>query len=222
MAIAYNSATGAFASGVVSLTFAHTITGSDTILFVGATGVDFEVVTGVTYAGTAMTLITKKSAVGGTNNTIYLYYLINPTTGNNNVVISRSGTGYIGGVSASYTGVKQSSQPDAYASSTNTLNTSITQTVTSIANNCWGVAICGIQRTPVESTGCIRRSLAGTWDFGIFDTNSAITPAGVISMTQTFADLAADAQSGIIVSFAPLTMPTTAKSIPAMLLTNVG
>jgi len=70
--------------------------------------------------------------------TTYLYYLINPATGAHNVVVSAGGSTIITACSASYTGAKQSAQPDAH-----TKAASNTTTLTVSHPGSWIVATCG-------------------------------------------------------------------------------
>lgn len=141
MAIAYDATAHGNTAGATSLTFSHTCgTGANRILWVGfRVGTSSDVATGVTYNGVAMTQAVKKSGAGGSHYT-YLYYLVNPATGANNVVISLSGSQSIIGVSASYTGANQSGQPDATTSATAEPGTSINASVTVVASQSWVIS----------------------------------------------------------------------------------
>lgn len=68
-----------------------------------------------------------------------MYYLINPSTGANNIVASTSISQTLIFQNTSYTGVKQSAQPDASNTSAYTTTTSQSTSVTTIADNCWTV-----------------------------------------------------------------------------------
>lgn len=138
MAIALDSTTAASGATASSHTFSHTCTGSDLILFVTATGANGDV-TGITYNSVAMTKINSTvtdSAVLFTS----LWYLVNPSTGANNVVITTSTATGVVGSSASYTGVNQTGQPDASTTVASSTTTSYSSSVTSVANNCWTIA----------------------------------------------------------------------------------
>lgn len=96
-------------SSVTSLTFSHTVTASQSnlILIVFAAMGNSSTpksVTGVTYGGVAMTLLKD-----GTQSLEYnsAWYLLNPPTGANNVVITGSEADYINGGAASFYGVDQ-------------------------------------------------------------------------------------------------------------------
>jgi len=184
MAIALDAtAVGNAASPTV--TWAHTCTGSNLILFVGI-GTDTgggDTVTGVTYNAIAMTQIDKQLYSGSTGY-VYLYYLLNPATGSNNVVVSiSSGVGRCDSVS--YTGVKQSAQPDASGKNTAAAVTSLTTSVTTVADNCWMISMAQADSAvPTASTGVTSRASNNVND-RMGDSNGVITPAGSYSMTYT-------------------------------------
>lgn len=211
MAIAFDtSANGGFANAS-TLTWSHTCTGSNLVLFVHVcgdtvgtdpTGVN---VTGVTYNTVAMALIAKVVATG--DRWIYLFALIAPATGAHNIVTSGS-SAFTAGLSASYTGVSQSGLPDAFATNTATgvgSGVAFTCTVTTIADNCW---------TVLATKNGVSTSTAGTgttirWDGGpatacaISDSNGAVTPPGAQSMS--ISTSGSGNWAGIIASFAPVT-----------------
>ena len=144
MAIAFDSqVTTASTSGITSKTFSHTTSGSNRILFVIASHPAAQTVTGVTYAGAAMTLVNTRTQTAG-NNTVELWYLIAPTIGANNVIITASGSTTIGYGSISFTGASQTSQPNASAVGGNvtTAVTSYAQPVTTTVDSC--VSIMGM------------------------------------------------------------------------------
>lgn len=165
-----------------SVTFAHTCSGSDRILIVGITSNNADVITGVTYNGTAMTLAKKSTFAGPT---MYLYYLLAPDTGANNVVVSASGAGeYIRVSSVSYTGVQQSGQPDA-TDEESASATSVTSSLTQAVTHAWQIGL--VQGghdgtvTAGSGVGSIRRTVTGGYN-SIGDSN-ARTSVGTQSMT---------------------------------------
>ncbi len=185
MAIAFDSSSNGAALPGSSLTYSHTCSGANRILFVGVDvfNPNTDDVTSVTYGGLAMTQIIK------TNISVqrdYLYYLVNPPTGANNIVITKSTSVSIRSCSASYTGVKQSSQPDASASNTAASPvTSITKAITTIADNCWVVSfVFNDANVSTAGTGTTKRDSAASFH-AIGDSNSAKTPAGSYSMQWT-------------------------------------
>src|SRR6266550_1285190 len=84
--------------------------GSDRLLVVALVGavVPTDNITGVTYAGVSMTLINKR--IPSTGRCSYLFYLLNPASGANNIVVTNSSNEFIIPQAADYTGVKGNSQ----------------------------------------------------------------------------------------------------------------
>lgn len=73
-----------------SLTYSHTCSGSNRLLlvFLNTPYNSDQLGAGVTYGGVAMTRYTAASQVGPASASVYTYYLIDPATGANNVVIT--------------------------------------------------------------------------------------------------------------------------------------
>lgn len=190
-----------FGSGS-SQTTAFAISGTDTILWVGVLaqkGSNTDYVTGVTYNGVSMTQLGQ--VANNANVRIYLYYLINPASGTNNIIVSCSASmDYIETIATYYNGANQTGVPDASVSTGPNTSTSITTTLTTIADNCWLV---GMYRNEfgnftAGSNTTIRNSTSSQV---MADSNSAQTPAGSKSMTLTFGGSVS--VSGIMASFAP-------------------
>lgn len=173
MAIAFDN-TAAFSDSSLNKTFSYTVTGSNTILFVGFLTSAGGTISTVTYAGVSMTA----SQVGANGTTSY--YLINPATGANNLVVTWSGGAIACGI-VSYTGAKQSSQPDNSGATTASSSTSVTNTLTSVADNCWHTMFVwnDSQGSNISAgTGTTKRTVPTNLDATVFDNNAAITPAG--------------------------------------------
>lgn len=185
----------AFAASPV--TWSHTCTGSDLILFIGifAGG---DVVTAVSYNSVAATQIAKLNLSGAGE--LYIYYLLAPSTGSNTVSVTLS-SGTAAGTSSSYTGAKQSGVPDASGSKTQAPGpTSITNSITVVGSNAWAVTVggSGTGITPTGGTNVTVRSGSG---MAIGDSNG-IAPSG--SYSQTW-NVDAGGDSGIIqASFLPV------------------
>lgn len=182
MAILHDSSAKGTIDANTSLTFAHTCTGSNLILFVG---VDIasasDLVSGVTYNGVTMTRIDIQIIGGAANRTLYLYYLIAPATGANDVVISTSSGVDIRGVSASYTGAKQSAQPDAHDKGSAD-STSITKALLTVADGCWMISTMNNDNgVPTAGSGVTSRQVQSP--IGIGDSNADITPPQSYSST---------------------------------------
>jgi hypothetical protein len=208
--IAFNAAAdlGNNSGSGTSYTHSYTVgAGTNRILFVcviGDTAADD--VTGVTYAGVSMTLINKRfeARLG------YLFYLVNPTSGANNVIISASTSHYLLGGAADYSGAKQTGQPDAQTTgNTAGAGTTLTTTLTTVADNSWTI-ICGNDSGPwTMGTGSNQRTVDGT--FGIWslaDSNGVVHPAGSHSMTLTGSS---PSVGSMMASFAPAVTATGTK-----------
>jgi hypothetical protein len=125
-----------------------------------------------------MTRIAKVTDTG-VSRTDYLYYLLAPTTGANNVVISLSGSNPISAAAATYYNVKQSGQPDAQNVGNISGGSVNTVSVTTVANNCWLVGAGSTGGVLTIDTGTSR---AGGTGYRIFDSNGPQTPAGSHSL----------------------------------------
>ncbi len=215
MSIAFDAAVNKTDASGTSQTFSHTCgSGSNRILFVGTRiNTTSDNVTGITYGGVAMTRI---NTVTRNNVTVddparnYLYYLVNPSTGANNVVISSSGSVGFSSLSASYTGASQTGVPDASNTNAHTgadVSDSITTSVTTNADNCW--AICTIDNNSSNSVtangGTTLR--CGTASYTMGDNNAAKTPAGSVSLGASAFTASANS-SACMASFAPFVAPS--------------
>lgn len=196
MAIAFDaSSTGTKATTVASITWNHSCTGVNRILFVSAQALGSGSLSGVTYNNVAMTEATTLGNIG--TGILKLFYLINPASGSNAVVVS-SATNTIWGSASSYTGVDQSSPIDNTATNSNT-STSIATSVTTIANNCWVVG--AVETDASASTAgasTVRRN--GNDSNAIGDSNAAQTPAGSVTLTFNCSN---GANKLIVASFKP-------------------
>ena len=192
MAIAYdNSAQGTTTTN--PLTYSHTTAGSDRILFVGVRWYQGDNLTSVTYAGVAMTQINKRQDNAGNNAYTYLYYLINPASGANNVVVTGTGNPNIriDSVSASYTGADQSAQPDSSNSQSSTSST-MTMSTTVVASNCWLVGISSNFRATSPGAGTTERQEIAGDPFAIDDSNGTVgTGSQSLQWTQTDSTISA-------------------------------
>lgn len=201
MAIAFDNLAENNGAGGGTQTYALTVgSGTNRILFVGATAnfagaQSTDPFTGITYAGAAMTLIV--SAQRSSDGWATLWYLVNPASGANNVVVSVSpnAAGFYS-AAASYTGANQTGQPDGQASGTGSASTR-TNTITSTADNCWHVGYCCEEAGSTQSagTGTTLRS-TGNAQGSFFDNNAAITPAGSNSIVSSWSGSAPSAMVG--------------------------
>lgn len=169
------------AGAVTSRTWQHTCTGSNRILFVSFyTGTAYGSVSSVTYNGVAMTQI---NHVTGGNEEGFLYYLVAPATGTNNVVVTIANSDSLGGSSLSYTGANQTAQPDANIAEHST-TTSPTSTLTVGANNSWAVIWLrnDTDGNSTAGTGSIARIGTGSGNNQGYDSGGEVD-AGSFSMT---------------------------------------
>lgn len=206
-AIAFDVASGATGSAVTSLTFSHTCTGTNRLIISNAlvtTNVDR--VTGVTYAAASMTRQTRVSETVGTNDE-YMYYLIAPATGANDVVWSFDSSQTCFASAASYTGVAQSGFPDASNTGTVTTGTSITVSVTTVADNCWLVS--GCINSPgglTAGTNTTNRNSPNSQEM-LGDSNVAETPPGSFSQNYTWATSGGAACAVVSIAPGPVFVP---------------
>ena len=116
MAITVDSITssGAWNNAESTVTWSHTCSGSDRVLVVFVDSYANKT-TGVTYAGVSMTFVAKQW-YSVNQRYISCYVLVNPASGTNNIVWSLSGNDYCNSAAISYTGAKQTGQPQAYDS----------------------------------------------------------------------------------------------------------
>lgn len=209
MAITQDNVTGITSggSGATSYTYSHTITSNTNgclIVAITEDGGTTDDITGVTYAGVSMTLL-KKGPRNGTYPVLSVYGLLLPSTGANNIVISRSGTaGDMASGSVSWIGVRQSGLPDANLIANSLASTSVTGSITTIANNAIIVAwaACG-GGSLTAGTGTTSLSAAGA-NMLAKSTTFPITPAGSYSMT---VNCSSGSNGLIMVSLAPF-LPT--------------
>jgi hypothetical protein len=149
-----------------------------------------------------MTLIGKVQAPSG--DWEYLYYLLNPSSGSNNIVVNAASSRYLISQAASWSNVRQSAQPEAFTTNTAPVtSTSITTSLTTVAagalvvQGLWfpGHLAAGGGATPIV----IDTAFDGG---GIFvSSGSPVSPPGSVSMT-TISD-GAHATGVIMASFAP-------------------
>ena len=90
-ALAIDTASSAGCGACTSLSWSHTVSGTNRLLVVGPSGYDTsDSVTGVTYNSVSMTVIPSSSTSNG-NHTVSQYSLIAPSTGANTILVSATG-----------------------------------------------------------------------------------------------------------------------------------
>jgi hypothetical protein len=203
MAIAFvNDANLGYVSSASSFTVSYTCgSNANEMLFLLVEGDAInDYITGATYAGASMTLLGKADRPS-TSRWMYCFYLLNPASGANNVVISASNTcDIILACISEYSGVG-----GLDTANTNTTSSSnFTFTVnTSIAND-W--AILGETNTSNASSsatsGMVQRSYDTNFqDYSIYDTNGVVfNNPGINNYNYTGAGAGV---AGVIAAFYP-------------------
>lgn len=133
------------AGGASSLTFAATASAGANRLILGGTyvannaGDHTEYITTVTYNAVGMTQLGKRENSGASGNTgwFYIYGLLAPSTGSNNLIISTTGGqgGRIHGVSSGFSGVRQTGLPEAIVTNHSASTTALTTSIATQSNN---------------------------------------------------------------------------------------
>ena len=201
MSIAYDNASHSGFLNTTSNDLTHVTAGSNRGLavFVYASTNN---ITGATYNGVSMTAVQNLLMTGGAaGQYLYEYYLANPATGSNTVTVSSSSGmgGYISAVS--YTGTKQTGQPDASNTGGSASTTSLTTSVTTVDDNCWLVGYAYHNGTVVAGTDTTLRG--GSLNvLQAFDSNAAKTPAGSHSVNTTRSP--ADFAGHVMMSISPV------------------
>lgn len=184
MAISRDANAEGGSNSTSSVTFSHTCTGSNLILFVGVRC--SQSVSSVTYNGVSLTNINTSAGAGSAGGQkASLWYLLNPAVGAHNVVITPASSGIVWGASSSYTGVKQSGQPDS-----NNTNadpgpgnvTSLSQSTTVVGSNCW-VVMFGLNDNGQTLSAGTGSNLVSSGNNGasVFDSNGTVS-TGAYSM----------------------------------------
>lgn len=217
MAIALDTSTAVSVTGSgTSLTYAHTASGTNRILFVPCASINgSHTITGVTYNGVAMTEIGHAATQG--NFFTYLWCLIAPDTGTNNVVITAGGTNKIAGGAVSYTGALQSGQPDSFNTGT-AVGTSLTVSTTVVASGSWMVGIGNTGNgTIAAGTGMTARQTRNgdaSFDSFIFGDSNGTVSTG--SQSMNFTNGGADSMGMVLASFAPVPATTNGNFLSFM------
>jgi hypothetical protein len=191
MAVAFDAATEdkVVSGGVTTLTYSHTCSGSDRFLYVALTQINHSGTPTATYGGVSMTPVYTRVQVYSSTWTHSGFFLMNPASGANNVVISSSGptgTNSLRSGCVSYTGVDQTNpvldDNSIYSASGGTMSISLTT-----ASDGWAI-ISGANVDYAFSAGTntdtLRASYGGLCD--IADSGNDIT-AGTFNAQMTHA-----------------------------------
>ena len=211
-------------SGINTASVALTATGSNglvvvCVLWAGGTQAQSDL-TGVTWNGNAMTFINFSNNLTGRCFSLWYYIAGSFDGASHNVVASWGVNIDFPDINvSSYTGAKQSAQPDSSAVNNFGIVTTINMTTTTIADNCWLVSVCrGDISGFTAGTGTTKRSTATGASYG--DSNAPVTPAGSNTMVWNCSP-AETKGMGLIASFAPSTGGASV-ALPYRALMGVG
>lgn len=210
MAIAVDSTSGGEVTLGTTLSVSHTCAGSNLVLVV-ATECNGVFLQNLTYDGVSMSKITEEDAPSGTE----MWYLVNPSTGTNDIVATLASSGYIKICAASYTGASQTGVPDndgkvAYPGSNGTTQSI---SITPVADECWVIG-CAFVNALLDTTAgagtTIRNSQKNpSGGLGLGDSNGPISPAA--SHTLNFVCIAPAGRAALAMSLAPASIQVDSK-----------
>lgn len=181
MAIAFNTtADYVVPNNTTSDSFAFTCSsGSDRYLQVCVAqgqGSNADVITGITYNGVAMTRLATLAQAGG-NNRVYVYGLVAPATGANNIVLARNADAQSGGwlFAEDFTGVDQTAVPSNTNNAGATGAAGVTNTITVAGGTSWvgGIGSNNYAQIVIDSGGTIRSNTQNVARCN-FDTNGTV------------------------------------------------
>jgi len=185
MAIAFDAASDGGRATAASQTWSHVCTGADLILFVGVLNGAVQTITSVTYNGVACTQIGTDMINNAANYRLTSWYVVAPATGSHSVVVTPSAASDTMALAGSYTGVLQTGFPDASGSRQPAQAASVTETLTTVLDNCWlawvGLDEFGTGETAGAGT-TLRWASSGYGGVFLADSNGARTPAGSQSL----------------------------------------
>ncbi len=206
-AIAYDATGSATTNSATSLTYAHTVGGSDRVITVGGTGT-YGGNASATYAGAAMT--SQFGASGGND----FLYKTSPATGANNVVISWSGTAQGASGSISLTGVDTASPIDVSGTSGfGGPGTSATKSVTTTKANSMLVGMFNAHgaRTLTSTGAQTQRFSVSSSDRPILGATEPTTATGSYDITGTLSS--SESWTVSVVAFNELTSTAWTKEL---------
>lgn len=136
MSIAFDAETYNTASAATSLTISHTPSGTpNLVVAVFWLKVGTDDVTGVTYNGVPMTKVDWQPNSPINSKSVHMYYLANPSSGTQDLVITTSGAQDIRGSAITYTGADTSTPLDASNKDSGLNGPTITCSLTTTASD---------------------------------------------------------------------------------------
>ena len=192
-------------ASVTNWSFSYTVTGANPILFVSVGTFGGPVVTGITYNSVALTKINEVQQSGTSAAVMSMWVLAGPATGAHTLAISQNSSNTSGAEAdvVSYTGAKQTAQPDSSSVQSFTNATGQTGSTTVVAASSW--IVWGTYYTDASATFVngmtSRQHSSAEIGIGIEDSNATVG-TGSQSFTQT-TNSGTQPQMGIMASFAP-------------------
>lgn len=203
-AIAFDAADGVGGSSVSTISFNHTSSGSNTFMVGGCYCGPTHTVSANTYNSVSLTATT--SSTTGSFWKTFLNVLIAPSTGTHTFSFTASASDELRANCATYSGCKQTAQPDSFAENHSTgATTTLTWTTTVVTSNCW-LVLCNFidPGSAGAGSGTFKRfssSSVNTDVYDIFDSNGTVS-TGSQSLIVTFPS--SNVISGVVVSVAPV------------------
>jgi hypothetical protein len=153
-------------------------TGSNGLIVVVVDGeLSTDTVTGVTVNGNAMTLAGKSQIGTGVDFGYFFYYFAGSLTGTALTIQVSASTGTPHYTVASYFGMQQSGAVDGSAVFTSNSSSSISNSLTTVADNCWVISSAHniVDEVRTITAGTARSNLNANF-VAIIDTNAAVSP----------------------------------------------
>ncbi len=174
-AIAFDTTDFANVPSGGSTTVSHTTSSSNPVMFIYANDSDGDTVTGVTYAGAALTQVNKGLRSDGRES--YLYVKNAPATGTNNAVVTASGSpGALYNIVITYSGAAQTGQPDSSnVQIASTSSSPFTLSSTVVLPNCWFVVALDNNGGTITSTTPTTGRNTGALGNFYFDSNASVS-----------------------------------------------
>lgn len=214
-AIAFDASVGfTFNASASNITYSKTNTGSDLILWVGTSIRNTRTISGggVTYNSASLTQ--SGTASDSTAVLNYLHYKTAPSTGANTVSVTQSVSDTITSCAISYTGVNATGQPDATSVGGPSSATSYSQSVTSVADNCFAILYgnnnSGASITAGSNTTVRNNCEVSFCGANLCDSTTAKTPAGTFALAFTSAS---GSMTGTMASFAPVAIASISAKV---------
>lgn len=160
-----------------------------------------DLVTGITWNGVAMTKLQAFAPDANHDRYIYLWILVNPASGSNDLVVTNSSSGpFFGGKATIYSGVAQTGQPDNSGTATAGTGTSFAMSLTVNTTDSWIVAHASGSSNLALSAGTDTTLRSAVTSPAIGDSNAGLaTGSRTLNFTSSSQNF-----SGVILSIAPL------------------